>query len=120
MWKTLLKTYGGQFETARQLRWQRGQEQRERHLPDGVLHVPDGRRIAIELELTPKAPERLRAIIKGYAAELEFSEVWYLVDREDVWRLVKRSSEGHAHVQIAWITRPSGTGKEEQQHKTNG
>lgn len=110
----LLKTYGGQFETARQLRWRRGHEQRERHLPDGVLHKPDGRQIAIELELVPKGFERLRAIIQFYAAELEFSEVWYVVDREDVWRLLKRASEGYAHVKIAWIKHAGGAGKEEQ------
>jgi hypothetical protein len=110
----LVRKYGGQFETARQLRWQRGREQPERHLPDGVLHLPDGQQIGIELELTPKSPRRLQAIIDSYGAELQFSQVWYLVEREDVWRLVKRLSKGHSHIRIARITHSGGANKDAQ------
>lgn len=47
------------------------------------LHVPDaevtaqGQRIAIEVELSAKAPERLREILEGLAAR--YTQIWYFV-----------------------------------------
>lgn len=47
------------------------------HLPDGILMFPDGKQIAIEVELTLKGRQRLESILKGYSAAFAFKEVWY-------------------------------------------
>ncbi len=47
------------------------------HIADGHLIFSDGRRIAIEIELTLKDPQRLKEIFKKYALEFDISEVWY-------------------------------------------
>jgi hypothetical protein len=47
------------------------------HLPDGVLVFPDGKHIAIEVELSCKSKQRLDAILKTYAAQFSLQEVWY-------------------------------------------
>ena len=47
------------------------------HVADGLLIFSDGRRIAIEVELTLKDPRRLKEIFKKYALEFEITEVWY-------------------------------------------
>lgn len=46
------------------------------HLPDGIIVLGDGRRVAVEVELTPKAPRRTRDIIAELACG-DFAHVWY-------------------------------------------
>jgi hypothetical protein len=58
------------------------------HYPDLVLRANDGRRIALELELTPKSRTRLETIVSGYGADPRFDGVVYLVDRPAVARSV--------------------------------
>jgi hypothetical protein len=50
---------------------------RRGHLPDGILVFPDGKQIAIEIEITMKAKRRLEGILKGYSAQFALEEVWY-------------------------------------------
>ncbi|TLY48691.1 MAG: hypothetical protein E6K54_01485 [Gammaproteobacteria bacterium] len=47
------------------------------HLPDGILVFPDGKQIAIEVELSCKSKQRLESILKTYAAQFSLQEVWY-------------------------------------------
>lgn len=47
------------------------------HLADGVLLFPDGKQIAIEVELTMKGSWRLNKIISHYTVDHAFKEVWY-------------------------------------------
>ncbi|MBS0185883.1 MAG: hypothetical protein JSS34_06030 [Proteobacteria bacterium] len=47
------------------------------HIADEHLIFPDGKRIAIEIELTLKDPRRLKDIFKKYALEFDIAEVWY-------------------------------------------
>ncbi len=47
------------------------------HLPDGIVILTDGSWIAIEVELTMKARQRLITILSDYAVDKSFSEVWY-------------------------------------------
>lgn len=58
------------------------------HYPDLILRTADGRRIALELELTPKSRTRLEKILGGYGADPRFDGVVYLVDRPAVARSV--------------------------------
>lgn len=66
---------------------------RERlHYPDLLLIGPDGRRIAVELELTPKARTRRERILAGYGADRRLDGVLYLVDRRSVGQAIGRSA----------------------------
>jgi len=47
------------------------------HLPDGVLVLPEGKQVAIEVELSMKGKERLEKILKGYGAAFGYEAVWY-------------------------------------------
>jgi hypothetical protein len=48
------------------------------HRPDLALIGPEGRVLAIEIELSIKAPRRLQAICRGYARARHVSHVYYL------------------------------------------
>lgn len=47
------------------------------HIADGFLLLPDDKRVAIEVELTPKGKSRIERIIKQYGGSFGFFEVWY-------------------------------------------
>jgi hypothetical protein len=47
------------------------------HLSDGVLVFPDGKHVALEVELTLKGKNRLEKILKDYATQFSLNEVWY-------------------------------------------
>ncbi len=47
------------------------------HVPDGLLVLPDGRRVAIELELTEKAAPRYGSILRWYATQGYDAVQWY-------------------------------------------
>lgn len=47
------------------------------HVADGVFIFPDGKKVAIEVELSLKSKERLRKIFNAYAGTLAYKEVWY-------------------------------------------
>jgi hypothetical protein len=57
-----------------------------------VLVTETGHRVAFELELTTKAPERRERILAGYAADPRIDAVIYLVDRATVGRAIERSA----------------------------
>jgi hypothetical protein len=65
------------------------------HRPDAGAEVA-GRRVAIEVELSHKAPRRLRAILAGYEALIADGTldggVLYVSDRDDVLRAVSRAA----------------------------
>lgn len=81
---------------------------RRSHRPDlGVVLA--GGRIAVEVELSRKSSQRLRAILAGYAAELlagRLSGVLYFSDRPDVLRRVQQ--EAGAVGVPAWGLRTRG------------
>jgi hypothetical protein len=62
------------------------------HYPDLVLKTRSGHRVALELELTCKAPARREGILAGYAADPRIDAVVYLVDRPSVGRAIGRSA----------------------------
>src|SRR5690242_681380 len=66
---------------------------RERlHYPDLLLVGTGGRRIALELELTPKGRGRRERILAGYGADSRIDAVVYLVDRPAVGRAIRASA----------------------------
>jgi hypothetical protein len=61
-----------------------GPRGRERlHYPDLVLVTPDGKRIAVELELSGKGRTRREKILSGYAADARVDAVLYLVEHRN-------------------------------------
>jgi hypothetical protein len=50
------------------------------HRPDLALISPEGRALAVEIELSIKAPRRLAAICRGWARARHVSHVYYLAD----------------------------------------
>jgi hypothetical protein len=58
----------------------RGRDGRERlHYPDLLMVDARGRRLAIELEITTKSPEKRERILAGYAADPRIAKVLYVV-----------------------------------------
>lgn len=47
------------------------------HLSDGLLVFPDGKQVAVEVELSLKGKHRLEHILKGYGADFSLEAVWY-------------------------------------------
>jgi hypothetical protein len=67
---------------------------RERlHYPDLVLERPDGRRIALELELSSKGRNRLERILAGYGADRRIDAVLYLVPNRTIGKSVVAAAE---------------------------
>ena len=62
------------------------------HYPDLVLRTADGRRIALELELSSKGRPRLETILSGYGADSRFDGVVYLVESRSVAQAVERAA----------------------------
>jgi hypothetical protein len=64
------------------------QGQARLHYPDLLLRTADGRRVALELELSGKSRTRLEAILVAYGADPRIDGVVYLVDTPSVARSV--------------------------------
>jgi hypothetical protein len=80
-------------------RWRR----RYGHIADGMLLFPDGKRIAIEVELTMKTKDRLNKIVKSYGANFDIKEVWYFCAKE-ITHKVKKEIANKAHVRVFELT----------------
>ena len=70
---------------------------RRLHYPDLLLVDPDGRRLAVELELTSKGRERRERILSGYAADRRFDGVMYVVESPRLAESIQhvRPAAGH-------------------------
>lgn len=69
-----------------------GKDGRERlHYPDLLMVDRSGRRLAIELEITPKAPAARERILAGYAADPRIAKVLYVVYEPRVGRALAAS-----------------------------
>jgi hypothetical protein len=67
---------------------------RERlHYPDLLLVTPEGRRIAVELELSSKGNRRREQILGAYGADARIDAVLYLVENPSLARAIERSAE---------------------------
>jgi hypothetical protein len=77
-----------------------------RHRPDLAV-LADSGAIAVEVELTPKAPRRIEAILRGYSCASHLSEVHYLCAPGPTRRAVERAAAktGAAKVVIAAVPR---------------
>jgi hypothetical protein len=63
-----------------------------RHYPDVLLETTAGHRIAVELELTPKARARRNEILGGYALDARVDAVLYLVEDRRTGLAIERAA----------------------------
>jgi hypothetical protein len=68
-----------------------------RHYPDLLLVDPHERRLALELELSPKQKSRREEILAGYGADRRLDGVVYLVEDNAHGRSIGRSVRTTAH-----------------------
>lgn len=99
---------GGQWQTAREIvAEQTDQSQNavqrlnviKMRYPDGILRLPDGGKIAVELELTQKSAMRVRKIVSEYARTLlngQYAGVWYVCRNRQIGEHVLRAASNTA------------------------
>jgi len=51
------------------------------HVADGMLFLSDGKKIAIEVELSVKGKRRIEGILQSYASQSDIREVWYFCSK---------------------------------------
>jgi hypothetical protein len=87
-----------------------GPRGRERlHYPDLLLLTADGRRIALELELSSKGRVRLERIMAGYGADPRIDGVVYLVPSASVARSVQAAARRTGISSLVHIQRVRST-----------
>ncbi len=69
------------------------------HVADGLLLLPDDKKIAIEVELTMKGKDRLGKIVHSYALNRSISEVWYYCST-DIVKKMKKTIDWWSHVKV--------------------
>jgi hypothetical protein len=83
-----------------------GADGRERlHYPDLLLVTPDGKRIAVELELTGKGRTRREKILAGYAADARIDAVLYLVASRATGRAIETSARRLGIAELVHVQR---------------
>jgi len=93
-----------------------GASGRERlHYPDLLLVTPEGKRIAVELELSSKGRRRREQILSGYAADVHVDAVLYLVRSRQLGRAIQASARRMeisplVHVQMTSLAGSAGDG----------
>lgn len=81
----LMKHYGGQFISERELRQRQGMQ-----VFGGHTHISDGdflyqeKRFAIEVELNKKSEHRREKIFHHYQKQFEYDAVWYFCGNQEV------------------------------------
>ena len=83
----LANRHQGEIITERQIRHQmciKGVGQ-VGHVADGAL-VIDGKKIALEVELSVKGKDRLKKILGQYAMQIEYDAVWYVCGNANLFK----------------------------------
>jgi len=79
------------------------------HYPDLLLRTADGRRVALELELSSKGRRRLEKIMAGYSADPRIDGVLYLVQSASVARSVEAAARRAGISSLVHIQRVRST-----------
>lgn len=88
------------WRTERYLKRERRADfENKRHIPDGILIFPDGKQVAMEIELTLKDPRRLQEIFKKYALEFDLQEVWYFCS-DNVCETLKKVARDFPFIKV--------------------
>jgi len=73
------------------------------HRPDLALISPEGRTLAIEIELSIKAPRRLAAICRGWARARHVSHTYYLAEPAPARAVARAIAETRAEDRITVV-----------------
>ncbi len=68
------------------------------HIADGALMV-DGKRIALEIELSIKGKERLKKILGQYAMQIEYDGVWYICGNANLFKRFQEHEKLYPFIQ---------------------
>jgi hypothetical protein len=71
------------------------------HRPDLAVISPEGRAVAVEIELSVKAPRRLALICRGYACARHIERVYYLAESAAGRAMARAVAETRAEDRIA-------------------
>ena len=96
----LTARYGGEWISEREIRRDNGFVPHGYRAPDGVLILRDGTEIAVEYEAAMKGSQRLEKILKEYASETRFKEVWYIADGESIAKKIKSAGKNLDYVRV--------------------
>lgn len=101
---TLIAQYpGAEWTTERELRREAGQRfglGQNVHFPDGILILPNGKRVAVEVEISTKEKRRVEKILRVYLRRSDYSEVWYFCRTKRQTERVKDVSRGYDFVRV--------------------
>ena len=97
---SVVEATSGAFVPERRLRHQLGMNGARGHVPDGLLHLDGQKPIAVELELSIKAKDRVEAIVEDYAADRTLAAVWYFVTSQAVRRFLEKITTGYGLFEI--------------------
>jgi hypothetical protein len=76
-----------------------GQTGRQERVPDIVISK-NGKKTAIELEIAPKSPARLRAIINHYARQRKYDQVWFYCQKQSVRQKIEEYAKKAEHIKV--------------------
>lgn len=85
----------GEWISMRELR----QDSKTDMIPDGVL-IKDGKKIAVEVELTKKSEKNLKKKMSYYKRSIDYDEVWYFVSSKAVYDAVEKAAKEMDYVKI--------------------
>jgi hypothetical protein len=97
----------GEWISMRELR----QDSKTDMIPDGVL-IKDGKKIAVEVELTKKSEKNLKKKMSYYKRSIDYDEIWYFVSSRVVYDAVEKAAKEMDYVKIFYL---SEVLKDEQQ-----
>lgn len=110
---------GSNWLTERELRRKAGQKFGvgwQGHIPDGALVFSDGKRVAVEVEMTAKEKRRVEKIMRGYLRNADdYAEVWYFCRTRRQVERVKDVSRGYDFVRVFRLEDIFTEGAEEAQ-----
>jgi hypothetical protein len=100
----LLERYSGAaWTTERELRREAGQKfgvGLNIHVPDGILVLNSGEKIAVEVELTAKTKATLGKVLRDYLRKSEYYEVWFICRTARQAERYKKLTRGYDFVKV--------------------
>jgi hypothetical protein len=94
---------GAEWITERELRREAGQRfgfGQSVHFPDGILILPNGKRFAVEVEMTAKEKRRVEKILRVYLRRSDYSEVWYFCRTKRQVERVREIAKGYDFAKV--------------------
>jgi DNA-binding Lrp family transcriptional regulator len=97
------KHHGAAWTTERELRREAGQKFGvgwQGHVPDGVLTLSGGEKIAVEYENTTKTKTALNRVLRAYLRQSQYQEVWFVCRTRRQAERLKEATKRYDFVKI--------------------